>query len=88
MVNNLLDERVVERTRELTSQRDSLQHFIDLDEVSRTRTSNTLNSKLSTLIGFVRLARIDPSKAAIHTQHAEMVAGEMKVVIQKMKNDK
>lgn len=58
-INAQLDARVIERTIELASQRDVLQHHVKQEKLIRAKVSAELFSLSNSLSGLIRLATID-----------------------------
>jgi len=84
-ISQILDERVVERTKELGIERDTLQHFIDQERFKRSRFSSELNSTLSTLEGLIHLVTIDKSDLlTIHTNRASELIARAKQSLRKL----
>jgi tetratricopeptide (TPR) repeat protein len=62
LINQQLDNRVIERTKELSRNRDALQHMIDEENGRRGRATAEMMGLLSTLKGLLHLAKVDPDK--------------------------
>jgi hypothetical protein len=62
LINQQLDNRVAERTRELARHRDALQHLIEEEHNRRGKAAAELMSLLNSLKGLLHLAKVDPQK--------------------------
>lgn len=78
VINRLLDERIVERTRELGDQRYELKHNLDEHNIVNSRVSSSLISLVNTLQGLLHLAKIDqPSNYKTHIGQAVSIAAKI-----------
>lgn len=83
-INQLLDVRVAERTRELGHQRDALQHSVAEQKMIKAKVGGELMSHLNTLRGLVHLGKIDqPGNAELYFSRADGVTAQMADVVNK-----
>lgn len=79
-INRMLDQRVVERTKELLMQRDSLQHYMDEERVKKAKISSELMSRLNTLSGLLKLVILDSQNSVSLALKADELAEELKAM--------
>jgi tetratricopeptide (TPR) repeat protein len=77
-INHLFDRRIRERTSELRTNRDQLQHAHDEQVMIISKLSSELNSAVATLRGLTSTAERDlPERQAIYFRQAGMVADKL-----------
>ncbi len=87
-INQLLDVRVAERTRELGYQRDALQHGVAEQRMIKVKVAGELMSHLNTLQGLVHLGKIDqPGNAGLYFTRVEGVIVQMSDAVNKFLSD-
>ncbi len=86
-INEILDERVKERTAELGAQRDLLQHAVDEQEVSKRRVYEQVTALTSTLKGLLQLGgREIFNNPSVYFQEAEATTARIGEVVAEYRN--
>lgn len=84
-INRLLDVKVVERTKELSSQGDVLQHFIDEEKILKQRVVREVLSQTNTLRGLIYLGKIDNgSNVDEHLSQADALTFQIQDTVSKL----